>query len=176
MAEYDAGSFEFVSPSGIASIECATIAATSFEIMSPFGMTELQKRTIVAGVFSDPAPIPPDTTDPVLAIVSPAQGTTVAKSTPFVLDVTDNSGAFRRVILIAVYASGIHEVVHDGDSFVGHYALTSSRQFVVNGWRYTVLRRDGWPNGPKFRAYAIDQSGNEGKVGAWPSEPTFEVE
>ncbi len=76
-------------------------------------------------------------------------------------DVTDNSGLFSTIILHAVYADGIEEVVHDGTNFRGLYQTSSSRVIITDGWRYTVLRTGGWPSSPvTIRAFAVDGEGN----------------
>jgi hypothetical protein len=76
-------------------------------------------------------------------------------------DVTDDSGAFRRVIVCAVL-DGVTEVVHDGSTFLGNYAGGScSRAAISGGFRFVVLRDGGWPASPTIRVFAIDQQGNE---------------
>lgn len=97
-------------------------------------------------------------------VISPTPGSTITTTTPFVVEVTDDSGAFRRVILTVQYErSGVVEVVHDGDGFKGHYASSSSRSLISGGWRYNILRAGGWTSSPTFEVYAIDRQGNEGR-------------
>lgn len=100
---------------------------------------------------------------PVIANQLPAPGTAIARTTQVRFDVTDDSGVFRRVIVHAKFEkTGVVEVVHDGDSFVGFYAAASSRVGISLGYRYTVLRSGGWPAGPAFRVIAIDRDAVEG--------------
>lgn len=58
-------------------------------------------------------------------------------------------------------ATGVTELVHDGDAFRGFYAATSSRTMIGGGFRFTVLRSGGWPGAPTIQAFAIDHAGNE---------------
>lgn len=53
------------------------------------------------------------------------------------------------------------DVVHNGDNFAPLYGPKSARFVVPGGFRYRVLRVDGWPSGPTITAYAIDPTGNE---------------
>lgn len=103
----------------------------------------------------------PDSSAPVTAVVSPAPGTPISPSTLVVFDVTDDSGAFRR-ILVAVYfaGTGITELVHDGDAFLGRFAHCT-RTPIVGGFRYTIAPNTGWPSTPTLRIFAIDQTGKE---------------
>jgi hypothetical protein len=102
-----------------------------------------------------------DTTAPVVDNFVPALGTPITSHQPIQFDVTDNSGQFRRVIVHAVFADGVTEVVHDGDQFRGYYLTDSSRVLIAGGLRYTALRAGGWPSAPTFNIFAIDASGNE---------------
>jgi len=109
-----------------------------------------------------PALDPPDTTPPVVGSFSPALGGTISPTQPITFEVTDDSGAFRRIIVHAVFADGIEEVVHNGLAFRGLYQTSSQRVLVTNGFRYTVLRTGGWPSSPAtFNVFALDESGNE---------------
>ncbi len=103
----------------------------------------------------------PDNTPPVIGNFVPAQGTILDEQQSVSFDVTDNSGLFSTIILHAVYADGIEEVVHDGTNFRGLYQTSSSRVIITDGWRYTVLRTGGWPSSPvTIRAFAVDGEGN----------------
>ena len=107
-----------------------------------------------------PAAAPVDVTPPVVANQSPAPGTAIAADNPITFEVTDDSGAFARVI-VSVTIAGVTEVVHDGTQFRGYYSSSSSRSMISGGWSYTVLRTGGWPSAPTFEVFAIDSSGNE---------------
>jgi len=115
-------------------------------------------------VLSLPAPEPPpvDRTAPVVGNFSPPPGTPIAKTTPVSFDVTEDSGDFQRIFVVAFFpATGLTEVIHDGDAFRGHYAATSSRTAIGGGFRYTVLRSGGWPAAPTIQTFAADRAGNE---------------
>lgn len=109
-------------------------------------------------------PSPGDSVPPVTSNISPAPGTPITSSTPVLVDVTDESGLFRRVI-IAVVLGGITEMAWDGDAWLGRYAGgNSTRTPITNGFRFTVLRdlrSGGWPSSPTLRVFAFDQGGNE---------------
>ncbi len=102
-----------------------------------------------------------DTTEPTVGSVVPAPGTPIATTDPLQFDVTDDSGAFRR-ILVVVNLAGTQELAHDGNNFLGNYAGGScSRTAISGGFRFVILRDGGWPSSPTIRVFAIDQSGNE---------------
>jgi hypothetical protein len=102
--------------------------------------------------------IPPEVSN-----VSPSVGSQITPTTPISIDITDEpAGEFRRAVLHAAY-SGLDwwEVIHNGDAFAPNYATGSSRTAITNGYRYSLLRRGGWPGSPTFTPIAIDTSGAE---------------
>jgi hypothetical protein len=102
-----------------------------------------------------------DTTAPVVGSVSPPAGTAIQTTDPLSFDVTDDSGAFRRV-LVCVVQDGTTEVAHDGTSFLGNYAGgSSSRTAISGGFHFVILRDGGWIASPTVRVFAIDLQGNE---------------
>lgn len=113
--------------------------------------------------FVPPPPAPPeDTSPPTVANFAPAPGTPIARGAPIAFDVTDDSGTFRRIFVMAHFPRlGVTEVIHDGDGFRGPYAAASARAFIAYGFRYSVLRGGGWPDAPTILVHAIDASGNE---------------
>jgi hypothetical protein len=99
---------------------------------------------------------------PVIANVSPSQAVAIASSQPLSFDVTDDSGAFRRLLVALDFpALGVYELAHDGDGFAAKYVAQSFRQSISGGYRFTLLRQGGWPVGPTIRIFAIDPSGAE---------------
>ena len=101
---------------------------------------------------------------PVVDNLSPAAGASIGQLDPITFDVTDDSGEFTRILVVAFYAqTGIEEVVHDGEIFRGLYANTnSSRAVIANGFKYTIVRTGGlFPGNVTFRAFAIDKEGLE---------------
>lgn len=105
-----------------------------------------------------------DVTAPVIANISPSPGASIDAGDSIALDVTDDSGAFARVMIVAFFEkTGIEEVVHDGSEFRGLYAVSeSTRQVIADGYSYSFVRHGGWPSGQvTFRVFAIDSSGNE---------------
>jgi hypothetical protein len=108
------------------------------------------------------APAAPDVLPPVISNFSPPVGTTIDTLQPVSFNVTDTGGAFRRIIVTAVYPrTGIEEVVHDGATFVGRYLTASQRSIIANGFSFSVMRAGGWPSSPTIRVFAFDIAGNE---------------
>jgi hypothetical protein len=123
--------------------------------------------TDTAAFDVDPETPPPvlDDTPPVVANVTPTPGTPIDTMTPLQLDVTDNSGELRRVLLLVAYSTGplagVTELAHDGEAFVGAYAIGCTRDPITDGFRYNLLRHGGWLASPTLRVFAFDTSGNE---------------
>lgn len=106
----------------------------------------------------------PDTIKPVVGPFVPVLGGTIATLQAIAFRVTDDVGAFRRIIVHARFTDGLEEVVHNGDSFRGLYGNgNSSRVIVAGGFDYSILRAGGWPQGgpAAINVFAIDITGNE---------------
>lgn len=101
-----------------------------------------------------------DVSAPTVGNYSPPAGTPVEAADPVFFDVTDNSGLFRRV-LVLVKQLQTWELVHDGDEFVTPYLAQSSRENVPGGYRYRVRRSGGWVSDVWARVFAYDLVGNE---------------
>lgn len=106
---------------------------------------------------------PKDTTAPQISNITPAPGSAIAPNQILGFDVTDNLNAFRRIVVTALYPTGLHEIVHNGDAFTANYSAGSSRSNLAGGFHYNVIRTGGWIVGsnPTFLVYAIDTDGNE---------------
>lgn len=102
-------------------------------------------------------------TPPVVTNISPAAGTAIGAAQSISFDVTDDSGLFRLIMVIADFGLlAIREVIHDGMSFGPRYlASGNGRVAIPGGWHYTVLRQGGWPSSPTITPYAIDLGGGE---------------
>ena len=101
-----------------------------------------------------------DTTPPVVDNFSPPPGTPIESDTPISFDVTDDSGIFSKIFVMAIFdALGDWEVIWDGSQFSDRY-LSSGRVGISGGFRYTVERTGGWPADLLVRVCAIDQCGN----------------
>jgi hypothetical protein len=119
-------------------------------------------ETVDYTVDPNPTPPDPDSIVPVVNNFSPSPGETLQPSDTVQFDVTDNSGSFTRILVVAWFKStGDQEVVHDGDSFIGHYTASSSRVIISGGYRYYVSRSGGWELAPTIRVFPIDAQGNE---------------
>jgi hypothetical protein len=115
------------------------------------------------GVDEDPFPVagPADATPPVVSNVSPPTGTPLARTSPVFLDVTDELG-LRRIVLVAKFSTG-WETVYDGTGFSPAYAAGSTVAVLIVGrsYRFRLRRTAGWPSAPSIVPYAFDGGGNE---------------
>ena len=104
-----------------------------------------------------------DGTPPTVSNFSPSVGSNVSMFETITFDVLDNQSLFRRIILVADYSTVVpDEVIHDGNSFGPNYSNGSNvRSAIAGGYRYTILRDDGWPGNITITPFAIDTSGNE---------------
>lgn len=105
-----------------------------------------------------------DTVPPVITNFSPGFGNPITTFQTINFDVTDNTGQFRRIMLLA-RISGISgsEVIHDGEVFdQRHYKnVTNVRTPITGGFNYTILRDGGWPGQVTLVPLAHDIFGNE---------------
>lgn len=109
---------------------------------------------LAAGIFSADAGATPDTTPPVVALISPTDGGELERFGPVTIEVTDET-ALGRVFVVARFPSlGLEEVVHQGDRFAPLYTGASSRASIAGGYRYSVKRNGGWPAPPELTVYA----------------------
>lgn len=125
--------------------------------------TPIRARALVVNADAGPTPPAPVATPPVVAVVSPAAGSAITAFTPLVFSVTDDTGLFRRIIVVADFPYiGIREVVHDGDTFGPTYSeAVNTRSTISGGYQYSVTRDGGWPASPRLIPYAIDREGTE---------------
>jgi hypothetical protein len=104
----------------------------------------------------------PETTKPVISNVLPSPGTTLAPTTPISFDVTDDKGAFVRIMVTAKFPrAGVWHLVHDGDHYAPNY--DGERNVITNGFHYYNVRPKlgGWAEAPQLLVDAIDLAGNE---------------
>lgn len=106
---------------------------------------------------------PGDITPPLIDGFTVTPNSQVTADTVIGFDVTDESWLAAAVIL-ASFPNGTVDVVHDGDSFRGRYTSTeNTRSAITDGYRYTVLRRGGWPGNPTLEFIVVD-TGNLGTL------------
>lgn len=105
---------------------------------------------------------------PTVTLVSPANGATIARAAPVILDVTDDEARLIRVILLARFFSGstevAREVVYDGGGggpAFGPLYTGSTVVAITGGFRFTIVRAGGWPSSPRLRVFAFDTHGEE---------------
>ena len=105
-------------------------------------------------------------TPPIVTNQDPDIGTEIQATDTISFDVIDDTG-FNCIAIIASFADlpDIVEVVHDGDGFRGMYNTGSNTRVALgNGFRYTVLRKGGWPASPTLEFLVVDESGQVAQV------------
>lgn len=95
-------------------------------------------------------------TTPAISVVTPGVGTIIAAGTPLVVDATDTTALSG--VLVLVLVGSVYEVAHDGTSFATNYS-GSTRAEVEGGYRFTLLRSEGWTSAPSIRVTAANISG-----------------
>lgn len=103
---------------------------------------------------------PPDTVPPVIVNITPVSGSVLDPATNTISFQTTDNKAFGRVIVTALYVSGLSEVVHDSLVFSPNYIASSSRSNLVDGFSYTVSRTGGWLEDFTLYILSIDAEGN----------------
>lgn len=98
-------------------------------------------------------------TPPVINNFSPAVGSSIQPSTVINFDIVDPDN-FVRVLIVAAYASGKRDVMHDGNNFAPFY-VGSVRTPITGGFTYSFIRSGGWEEDPTITPYAIDSFGTE---------------
>jgi hypothetical protein len=103
-----------------------------------------------------------DIIQPSIGPWSPSVGSTIDNDATISFSVTDNLDNLARVIVIAEFTGGSHEVIHNGTAFADYYIPESTRSVIANGFLYSIARSLGWA-GPDLtiRIYATDIDGNE---------------
>lgn len=97
---------------------------------------------------------------PVISNMSPASGTPIYPTTAISFDITDESGLFTAVIVMASFADGNYEVIYDSAQFSNRYR-TSTFAEITNGYQFVCRRNGGWPSAPTFKIVGIDRTGGE---------------
>lgn len=106
-----------------------------------------------------------DSLPPVVGNFSPPSGSTIDAADPVFFDVTDNTGLFKRVLVLIHQGDEADEIatelVHDGEQFWWPYAAQSLRENIPGGFRYRVRRSGGWLADVVSVVFAYDNAGNE---------------
>lgn len=135
-------------------------AATSIHVLTS-DANGLSASFAASYTVTDPPP-GPDSVAPVVTDISPTAGTPIARAAPVFFSVTDAAGNLHRAMVLAKFADGTYEVVHDGDAFAAGYLALSTRTVITNGFRFRVRRGLGWLNGgPEIVIVSYDLAGNE---------------
>ena len=95
---------------------------------------------------------------PTITLVSPTEGPIDANTT-IVLDVTDESDLVCVIVYVS-YGDGLVEMIHDNVNFMPRFAASSTKEEIVDGYRFTLRRSGGWPSSPTIRVRAVDSEGN----------------
>lgn len=126
-----------------------------------YAMSSVVTLTFPANYFGGSAEQPPPPNDPPeVTSPSPALMSLVTSNQALSYDVTDPQGNLLVSIVAVLLADGRYEVVHDGLSFSNSYQALSTRTSITNGWRYSIRRTDGWPEGSlRVRHWSVDNQG-----------------
>jgi hypothetical protein len=101
-----------------------------------------------------------DETAPVIGDFDPPPGSPISSTTTLSFSVTDETGDFHALVVLCAFEDiGIYEVVHDGVEFGPQYRF-STREVIANGFRYTLIRREGWLETARIRVVGVDTGGN----------------
>ncbi len=116
---------------------------------------------IFGGIFGGGEAVVVTGSAPTLSNFAPAASTNISGTQVLQFDVTDVDADMTRVILIGSYSGVVDkDIVHDGEAFGTHYSNgENTKSVIANGFRYRVLRDDGWPGSPTILPFAYD--GNE---------------
>lgn len=138
-------------------IGTASILITESPLLTPHGIESNVAIGTSSILFTE------ITNPPVIEIVSPLPvGTSIGRTTPIVVRITDSDSAFRRILPVIKFPNiGRTELVHDGDAFTGTFS-GSSRITITDGFQYTLNYSGGWPDSAiTLIPFAIDVDGNE---------------
>lgn len=139
--------------------------STDNQIADTYYSRQLTFRNPYVSYYSDPmggpssTPTPP-VIPPVVSNMIPAAGTGIYPTSPLQFDVTDDSGLFTAVIVLASYPDGSYEVVYDSAVFATKYR-SSTMSIISGGFRFILTRVGGWPASPSIRVIGIDAAGAE---------------
>lgn len=123
-----------------------------------------------------------DDTGPFLTLIEPVAGATVPRGTPVIVEVTDENPFALIQVSVRFPLLGVEEIAYFQTSegalagFAANYEGRSVRTslsrtesgFLVNGFRFSILRGGNWPIGLQFEVnvIAIDMDGNTVR-GSW---------
>ena len=93
---------------------------------------------------------------------SPPVGDSLAPVDSVTCDITDDSGRFTSILLMARFAGKPSEVVYtSSDGFEPGYDLFSTVASITDGIRLVIRRQWGWHAAPTLRPILIDEDGQE---------------
>lgn len=99
---------------------------------------------------------------PEVTVVDPPAGSELAASQAITLDVTDDSGELRAVvIMVKMPELKLYEVAYDSEDFAPGY-VNSSRSGIALGFRFVLRRLGNWPQNLaelSIKAVAVDKRG-----------------
>jgi hypothetical protein len=103
---------------------------------------------------------------PVVGNFSPVVTSAVGLTDTIAFDVTDSVNPFRRISVLVQFPNlKIYDVAYDGSAFGNRYrSQFNSKVPITNGFRFTLLREEGWPSSPRIVPIAISTVGDENPV------------
>lgn len=105
----------------------------------------------------------PDETAPTIANLEPADGN-IRAQTVIEFDLLDEL-ELGMVAIVASFADGSAELVHDGEEFRGSYrGSANARTAITDGFHYAIRRDGGWEASPTIEWFVVDAAGNIGVI------------
>lgn len=134
------------------------LAAHSFDTVSTPVFEHRFSQNNFEEIGIGAAPLPQNT-PPSIANFVPEAGTQIIANGPIQFEVTDAEG-LSRIVVLASFADGTYDVVHDGDVFSPKYAA-STKTPVSGGFLYVLAPTIRWIGNPTIRIIATDVAGSE---------------
>jgi hypothetical protein len=105
----------------------------------------------------------PPVAAPLVSNIIPAAGAALTPKTVVKLDVTNETGVFRLIELVAYFPKlNLREVIWDGVSFGPAYDnAQKAKSAITNGFHFEFARNNGWPMSPTILPRAINLTGEE---------------
>lgn len=122
----------------------------------PFISGQLGAPYYVVSSLPGPPVVPP----PSVAAFSPPLAAAIGPRQPLALEVTGTD--LQRVVLLVDFPGlNTYEVAHDGSTFSSAYParVGNTREAITDGFRFTLLRQEGWPASPRVIPMAFDSTG-----------------
>jgi hypothetical protein len=103
--------------------------------------------TRLVGATSDEEEEEVPAEQPLLEVLSPVPGASIAASAEVHARVTDASALSQVVLTVSLGGGALEEVAFNGTRFASTYAENSTTSAVEDGWEFRLRRAGGWPSG-----------------------------